>query len=64
LKKFINVTSNLTIPLDTGLNRFNALTLTQYMTGKTASNNPAASVWYDELIISTQPIPAPAGTTP
>jgi hypothetical protein len=31
-----------------------------YVSGGVASGNPATHVWYDELIISTQPIPAPA----
>jgi hypothetical protein len=26
--------------------------------------NPVAYTWYDELIVSTQPIPAPTGPTP
>ena len=43
---------------------FNTVELTQFMTGKIAGTGPAAHVWYDELIISTQPIPAPAGSNP
>jgi hypothetical protein len=42
---------------------FNILELTQFMTAHSGSNLPA-DVWYDELIISTQPIPAPGGQTP
>lgn len=64
LKKFINVLTNLTIPLDTNLSQFDALTLTQFMTGKTASNNPAANAWYDELIVSTAPICPSGGVSP
>ena len=48
---------------------FNALTLTQYMTGSNGSyscqaGTTCAHAWYDELIISTQPIPSVAGQTP
>jgi len=44
---------------------FNVLELTQFMTNHSASGqNQQASVWYDELIISSQPIPAPGGQTP
>jgi hypothetical protein len=43
---------------------FNTLELTQFMTGKISGTGPAANVWYDELIISSQPIPAPAGSNP
>ncbi len=44
---------------------FNVLELTQFMTGKISGNtSPAAHVWYDEVIISSQPIAAPAGTNP
>jgi Bacterial Ig domain/Immunoglobulin I-set domain len=48
---------------------FNAVTLTQYMTGSNGSysctaGSTCAHVWYDELIVSSQPIPAPAGQTP
>jgi hypothetical protein len=41
---------------------FNHLELYPYMTGKDASQGgyPTAHVWYDELIVSTQPIVAPA----
>lgn len=41
---------------------FNNLTFTPYMTGLPTSSGRAgvtSSVWYDELIVSTQPIPAP-----
>lgn len=42
----------------------NSLTLTDYMTNKNSTvDHPTANMWYDELIISTQPIavPAPSG---
>jgi hypothetical protein len=38
---------------------FNNVHLTQFMTDKNGNDgSPAANVWYDELIISTQPIPS------
>ena len=50
---------------------WNTLEFTEFMTAKgtctpfpACNNSPAAHVWYDELIISSQPIPAPAGSTP
>ena len=44
---------------------YNVLELTQFMTGKNSNDgSPEANVWYDELIISTQPIQAPFGPTP
>lgn len=43
---------------------FNTVELTQFMTGKISGTGPAAHVWYDELVISSQPIPAPAGSNP
>lgn len=38
---------------------YNNMTLTPYMTGLSTSASVAASVWYDELIISTQAIALP-----
>jgi hypothetical protein len=38
---------------------FNNLTLTPYMTSLSVSASQPAYVWYDELIVSTQPIAAP-----
>ena len=64
MKKFINVTG-FTLNQDSGVNGFDALTLTQFMTGKQASvAHATAHVWYDELIVSTNPIPPPTGPTP
>lgn len=65
IKKIINAV-NWTLkqnnPRDPG---FDAVMLTQYMTSKNAAaNHPTAHAWYDELIISTEPIAAPAGRTP
>lgn len=62
LKKWINV-HNIPIAQDPGAPGFNVLELTQFMTAH-AGSNPAADVWFDELIISSKPIPAPAGSTP
>jgi len=64
MRKFINV-PGYTLNKDKGVPGFDALTLTQFMTGKKASAaHPTAHVWYDELIVSSEPIPAPAGATP
>jgi len=64
MKKFISVLSY-TLRQDKGADGFDSLTLTQFMTGKRASvAHPSAHVWYDELIVSGQPIPAPAGPNP
>ena len=44
--------------------RLNRIQITPYQTGKNASqSHSVAYTWYDELIVSTQPIPAPTGTT-
>jgi Bacterial Ig domain/Immunoglobulin domain len=78
LKKFINVLNNFPLYVDTTCDGsatdtgagsqpchgFDVLQLTQFMTGKIPGTGPAAHVWYDEVIISSQPIPAPAGQTP
>jgi hypothetical protein len=64
MKKFISVLSY-TLRQDRGADGFDALTLTQFMTGKRASvDHPTAHVWYDELIVSAQPIAAPTGPNP
>ena len=66
-KKWVDLpgyTLNNTPPVYPG---FNAVTLTPYMTGKnSAVTHTQATVWYDELIVSTQPITAPdtGGTAP
>ena len=45
-------------------NGYGVVTLTAYMTAKDGSvSHPTVSTWYDDLIVSTQPITAP-GTTP
>ena len=40
---------------------FNRLMLTVYDTGKDGRQHPTAFTWFDELIISTQPIQTPGG---
>jgi len=40
---------------------FNRVMLTPYDTGKDGRQHPTANTWYDELIVSTQPIQAPGG---
>ena len=45
---------------------YNNITLTPYMNSRGSSStptNPEGHVWYDEIIVSTQPIPAPAGNS-
>jgi hypothetical protein len=62
LRKFINAinwTLNSNNPRDSG---FDSVTLTQFMTNATAAEHPTAYVWYDDLIVSKEPIPPP--TTP
>jgi hypothetical protein len=64
MKKFISVMAY-TLNQDKGSDGFDALTFTQFMTGKQASvAHLTAHVWYDELIVSSQSIPAPIGPTP
>lgn len=65
LQKFIDI-SNMTINQD-GTNLFDSVTLLNYMTAfgqLQPPTNPAANSWYDELIVATAPIPAPAGQGP
>ncbi len=59
LKKFINAinwTFNSNNPPDSG---FDTVTLTQFMTNAQPVSHPTASVWYDDLVISNEPIPTP-----
>jgi len=60
-KKWISLTNFYFVGNGAGA-PFNHVELYPYMTGKDATQGgyPAAHVWYDELIISTQPIAAPA----
>jgi hypothetical protein len=51
-------TNNLQI--DSDQPAFNAIYFNVYMTGYTNNNSQPANVWLDEVIVSTNPIPAPA----
>jgi Bacterial Ig domain len=66
LKKIINLPNGWIINQNGGGDAgFNRMMLTQFMTNKNPNaSHPTAHVWYDELIISSQPITAPAGQTP
>jgi hypothetical protein len=58
--QWVNV-KNYTLRSGSG-SSYNRVMLTPYMTGKNASvDHPLAHTWYDELIVSTQPIAAPGG---
>jgi hypothetical protein len=63
-KKWIDITNYYFMGNGAGA-PFNHLELYPYMTGKDGSQGgyPTAHVWYDELIVSSQPIAAP-GTPP
>ena len=59
-KQFVNVRN---IPLfkdgPSPADKYNEITLTPYMTNLNTPASSSAYVWYDELIVSTQPIAAP-----
>jgi outer membrane lipoprotein-sorting protein len=62
-QQFLNVT-NYTINNDASNSAFSRIMLSPYMTGKNSSiSHPTAHTWLDELIVSSQPIAAPGGTT-
>jgi hypothetical protein len=73
LKQFVKV-RNFTFNVDSGCPGnaadggecyYNMITFLLYMTNKNAAaSHPTASMWIDELITSTSPIPAPYGPTP
>ncbi len=42
---------------------YNYITLAPYQTGLTVPANQSSTIWYDELIVSTQPISAPGGAS-
>ena len=56
--------NNLTLNQDTGSPGFDMITLLAYWTNRnnTVSAGPISHTWYDELIVSSQPVAAP--TTP
>jgi len=64
LQQFINM-QDITLQ-NNSLNTdgYSAVELTNYNTDTAASTNPQGTVWYQSLIVSTQPIPAPNGPTP
>lgn len=61
-KQFVNVKN---IPLykdgPAPADKYNEITLTPYMTNLSSAASSTAYVWYDDLIVSTQPIAAPGG---
>lgn len=59
-KQFVNV-RNATLQKDgpPPADKYNEVTLTPYMTNLSSAASATASVWYDELIVSTSPIAAP-----
>ena len=62
-KQFLDVTSY-TINNDTASSAFSRIMLSPYMTGKNSSiSHPTAHTWFDELIVSSQPIAAPGATS-
>ena len=57
LKEWINAAG---VNFDDTMPPYNSVDLLNYMTGKDPSlNHPTAFTWYDELIVSSQPIAAP-----
>jgi len=64
--KWINILSNFRIYCNGGTvcpnEVFNNITLTPYMTGLSRAAPVNAYVWYDELIVSRQPIAAPGNS--
>lgn len=50
------------VPLASGGDNYDTLFLGPYMTGLATSAPAPAFTWYDELIVSTQPIKAPGGS--
>jgi hypothetical protein len=58
-QQWINV-PNYVLPNSHPADGYDYLTLTTYMTAKDPNvNHPTAHTWYDELIVSSQPINAP-----
>ena len=64
LKKWVNM-QNFRITNSGNALPYNVISLNAYMTAKnTAVAHATASTWFDELIISTQPIAAPGASAP
>jgi len=64
LQQFINMPNIVLQNNSLNTDGYSAIELTNYNTATAASTNPQGSVWYNSLIVSTQPIPAPNGPTP
>jgi hypothetical protein len=58
LINFSGLSLNIDSPI---INAYNYMSLFPYMTGRdsTVSAGPTAYTWYDEVIVSTQPVAAP-----
>ncbi len=61
LAQIVNRTNYILTPDAPGLG-FDILMLTPFDTGKDGRNHTTANTWYDELIVSTQPIAPPGGS--
>ena len=62
-KQFVNV-QNFSLLKDgpAPADKYNEITFTPYMTNLSSAASSNAYVWYDDLIVSTQPIAAPGGS--
>ncbi|MEK6627283.1 MAG: hypothetical protein AABY53_01550, partial [Bdellovibrionota bacterium] len=58
-KQFVNVNALPLFSDGPGLNKYDEITLTPYMTGLKVAAGVDAHMWFDELIVSAQPIAAP-----
>jgi hypothetical protein len=58
--KFIDY-STLSLPQEIGGDGLSRIQLTPYQTGKNTNSAAVATTWYDDLIVSTQPIAWPSG---
>ncbi len=65
LKQWINQSNFVLKYGDSPADAYSKIQLTPYQSKKkNTQDHPVAYVWYDELIVSTQPIAGPDGTTP
>jgi hypothetical protein len=65
LRQFINLSKFVISNDSPGTKAFRQIDLLPYQTDKDpGANHPTAYTWYDDLIISAEPIPAPNGSTP
>jgi hypothetical protein len=58
LQYLINIPNFVVLPMDDSFPGYDSVWFNVYMTNF-SGNNAAANVWLDEVIVSTQPIPAP-----